>query len=129
MDKKPSDMLYDTFPTEKLALIHALAEGYKDEYNTFWLSKPNQPLHLKFQGNDSKFLARVVAPPRTFSPYDQQSTLHLKPGFWALMLPTTVKQYATDTVRSYIMQVKLSIFLFDFKCIHIYFSSSSLFSD
>jgi len=72
--------------------------------------KPDLPLHFKNVSNDTNKDVKLIVPRRTFSPYDQQATLHFRPALWALFLPVTVHQQVTDIVRSYVMQVKINFY-------------------
>jgi hypothetical protein len=73
--------------------------------------RPNLPLHFKNVSNDTNKDVKLIVPRRTFSPYDQQTTLHLRPALWALFLPVTVHQQITDIYRSYVMEVRINSYL------------------
>lgn len=71
--------------------------------------KPPLPLHLNIPNNESTDHPQLIVPRHAFSPYDQQTTLHLRLAFWGLYLPVTVEQQAADSVRSYVMQVSIPL--------------------
>lgn len=98
------------WPTKKLAIIHSLIEGYSGAGLGYEFRKPKLPLHLKTSSNDSSKHDLFIVPRHAFSPYDQQTTFHLRSALWALYLPVTIEQQAADSFRSYVMQVSTGFF-------------------
>ena len=93
------------WPTKKLGIIHSLIEGHNAPTTGYEHTKPKLPLQLKTSPNDSISHDLLIVPRHAFSPYDQQTTFHLRSALWALYLPVTVEQQAADSFRSYVMQV------------------------
>lgn len=101
--------LQTLWPTKNLALVHSLIEGYADVGDaSFRFIKPDLPIQFRNISNDTKSDIKLIAPRRTFSPYDQQATLHLRSALWSLYLPVTVHQQFNDVFRSYIMEVRMN---------------------
>ncbi|CAF1134273.1 unnamed protein product [Adineta steineri] len=92
------------WPTKNIGIIHSLTECQVDVDSVYKSVVPGFPLRFQKISNDRNKDVKLIAPRRTFSPYNKQSTLHLRPSLWALLLPVTVSQQVSDIYRSYVMQ-------------------------
>ncbi|CAF0920099.1 unnamed protein product [Adineta ricciae] len=81
--------LHGVWSSQNLGVIHSLDET---------------SLQSKKMSRNDKNHVKLIAPRRTFSPYDQQATLHLQSALWALLLPVTIDQKRSHLFRSYVMQ-------------------------
>jgi hypothetical protein len=105
----------DVLPARNLGIINSLTDGYVNMTLKYQLIMLELPLLYQrvfnYRYNDIK----VFVPHRSFSPYDQQATLHFRSALWALLLPVTIQQSVSDIFRSYVMQVKTGspFYMFD----------------
>lgn len=97
--------LRGVWPAKNIGIIQSTTRDYPD-IDLINLSVTNDsPLQSKNISEDPKKDTKLIVPRRTFSPYNDQATLHLYPALWTLLLPITIDHQLTDIYRSYIMQV------------------------
>ena len=82
-----------------IAVLQSLAEHQPDLDAIYRITMP-VPFSFK-RSNETKPL---LVPMGVLTPYNAQATLHLQPGFWALLLPITVHGRVSDIWRSYFAQ-------------------------
>ncbi|CAK9050087.1 unnamed protein product [Durusdinium trenchii] len=61
-------------------------------------------LPCSFAGLDEALPPVMAIPPRSFTPYNAQATVHLYDAFWGLLLPVTVHGRVSDIWRAYLTQ-------------------------
>ncbi|CAF1481059.1 unnamed protein product, partial [Adineta steineri] len=67
------------WPTKNIGIIHSLTECQVDVDSVYKSVVPGFPLRFQKISNDRNKDVKLIAPRRTFSPYNKQSTLHLRP--------------------------------------------------
>jgi hypothetical protein len=63
-----------------------------------------RPLPCSFEGLPEKSPELMAVPPKFFTPYNAQATVHLYEAFWGLLLPVTVHGRVSDIWRAYLAQ-------------------------
>lgn len=94
-----------TLETSKLdrppAVQQFLANEDPDVDAIFRLTRP---LPCSFEGLPEGSPELMVVPPKFFTPYNAQATVHLYDAFWGLLLPVTVHGRVSDIWRAYLAQ-------------------------
>ena len=94
----PLDRAYRLCRLDCPAVQQGLSDGDPDVDALFRLTRqPAAPLRLRFDPAAPSVGLRVG----TMAPYNSQNTLHAALGFFALLLPVTVSDRATDIYRAY----------------------------
>ena len=87
-----------TVPDLKVAVYQSLADNEPDVDGIFRLTRTTP---FSFESTSTK---TIVIPPGTFTPFNAQATLVLKPALWSLLLPVSVHGRVSDIWRSYFIQ-------------------------
>ena len=82
-----------------VAVLQSLADHQPDVDAIFRFV---MPIPFNFQRSDAT--RPLMIPARVLTPYNAQATLHLKAGFWGLLLPVSVNGRVSDIWRSYFFQ-------------------------
>lgn len=83
------------------AVQQFLADADPDVDAIFRLTRP---LPCSFGGLPEGSPELMVVPPKFFTPYNAQATVHLYEAFWGLLLPVTVHGRVSDIWRAYLAQ-------------------------
>ena len=84
---------------ESIAVLQSLSD-YKPDVDAIYQTALPTPFWFS-RTSVTKYL---MIPSGTLTPYNAQATLHLKAGFFALLLPITVDSRVSDIWRSYFAQ-------------------------
>ena len=98
------------WPTKNIGVIQSMTREYPDIDLTDRSGTEGSPLHAINLSEDAQKDVKLIVSRRTFSPYNDQATLHLYSALWTLLLPVTIDHQFADICRSYIMQVSQSSF-------------------
>ena len=91
---QPSQIKHST-----VAVLQSLADHQPDVDAIYRFI---MPIPFNFQRSDAT--RPLMIPTTALTPYNAQATLHLKAGFWGLLLPVTVNGRVSDIWRSYFFQ-------------------------
>lgn len=83
------------------AIQQFLADEDPDVDAIFRLTRP---LPCSFEGLAEGNPELMAVPPKFFTPYNAQATVHLYEAFWGLLLPVTVHGRVSDIWRAYLAQ-------------------------
>lgn len=91
--------------TKNIGVVQSVFREYPDIDTNSRSLAGHSPLKLRNLAEDAEIDVKLIIPRRSFSPYNDQATLHLYSALWALLLPVTIGYQLADIWRSYIMQV------------------------
>jgi len=85
--------------SESIAVLQSLSDYWPDADAIYQTTMPTP-----FWFNRTSTTKLLMIPAGILTPYNAQATLHLKMGFFALLLPITVDSRVSDIWRSYFAQ-------------------------
>lgn len=96
--------VYSTGEQITVGVIQSLANHDPDVDAIYRLTHPSEGLPFDFYSGKGEL---KVVPPKSYTPYNAQATLHFPPAFWGMLLPVTVHGRVSDIWRSYFTQTLL----------------------
>lgn len=82
--------------TSNIGVIQYVVNNAPDVDSFYHLTNP-YPLTFQYAHS-------LLVPLHSYSPYNSQSTIHMKDAFWAMLLPSTLHEGISDVWRSYFAQ-------------------------